>query len=115
MGQVLTSVLWSIIYSDFQNGALVSNLTNFQMERKNALSITSLSHWVASKGLSPTLVCSAGHRPRKVPYEPAASCILELFNLSALTETCCGGILCSWGSQHRPQPEERHFPEIPRK
>lgn len=110
MGQVLTSVLWSIIYADSQKGALVrnlvifqierknaliSNLTNFQIEGKNALPITALSHCAASKGLRPTLVSSAEHRPRKLPYEPTASCILLLFSISALIETCYGGILCS--------------------
>lgn len=100
MGQVLTSVLWSIIYADSQNGALVSNLTNFQLEERMQ-SITALSRCVASKGLSPTLVSSAEHRPRQ-PYESASSCILQLFNISALTETCCDGILCFWGSQDGP-------------
>lgn len=51
-------------------------LIYFLMERINALSITSLSHCVASKGLSPTMLSSAKNRPRKLPYEPAASCIL---------------------------------------
>lgn len=48
---------------------------------------------VASKGLSPTLVSSAEHGPsKKLPYQPAASCVFQLFKIPVLTETCSGGI-----------------------
>lgn len=48
---------------------------------------------VASEGLGPTLVSSAERRlSKKLPYQPAAPGVLSLFKISALTETCCGGV-----------------------
>lgn len=94
---------------DSQNTALTNNLANFQIkERMCCQSPRSDTVLVASEGLSPTLVSSAEHTPsKKLPYQPAASCVLYLVKITALTKTCCGGIPVLKGKALARDPKKR--------